>query len=160
VKTRNKVIAGGAFAIIVAAISVIVGCPQFAATRNSYFDANNGRLKIQWVCFGRVYRESIEETEYSKLLKELGFEEQPAEWKPANTEELGIRRWFLPQHVSYTHGGIAADAYVFTRWAKSGEIGQVNVHQETAKFRNLIQKGDLGEVEQYVTKLQVNAASK
>ncbi len=31
-------------------------------THNSYFDANNGRVKVQYDIFGWTYREDIEET--------------------------------------------------------------------------------------------------
>jgi hypothetical protein len=159
-KTRLKIIGGGFFAIVVAAIVVILVCPQIAATRNLYFDTNNGRLKVECVSFGRVYQESVEETDYSKLLKNLGFEELPAEWKLANAEELGIRRWFFPQHVSYTYGSIAADAHLFSQLVEVKEPGPAEARQEAAHLRELIQKGNRSETEQYLALLQQNAAAK
>lgn len=159
-KTRTKIIVGVFLAVIAAVVVVAFACPQVAATRNSYFDTNSGRLKVQCVSFGRIYQESVEETEYSKLLKSLGFEEQPADWKPANAEELGIRRWFAPQHVSYTYGKIAADAYMFSQWVKLNELSPAKAREETVRLRELIRKGDSWEIKQHVAHLQQNAASK
>ena len=156
-KTRTKIIAGVFLTVIAALIVIVFAYPQVVATRNSYFDTSNGRLKVQWVSFGRVYRESVEETEYSKLLKNLGFEEQPPEWKPANAEELGIRRWFFAQHISYAHGKIAADAYLFSQLVKLNETGPAKAREQAAHLRELIQKGDASEVKQYLALLQQNA---
>jgi transposase len=115
---------------------------------------------VQCVSFGRVYQESLEESEFSKLLKNVGFQEQPPVWKLANVEELGIRRWFFPQHVSYTHGKIAADAYLFSQWVKFNELDPAKAREEAARLLELIQKGDPWEVKQYVAHLQQSAASK
>lgn len=159
-KTRTKILTGASLAVIVTAIVTVFACPQVAATRNSYFDTNNGRLKVECVSLGRIYEDSVEETEYSKLLKNLGFEEQPPEWKLANAEELGIRRWFFPQHVSYTHGKIAADAYLFSQLVKLNETGSGKAHEQAAHLRVLIQKGNAAEVKQYLALLQQNATNK
>lgn len=119
-KTRTKIIVGVFLTVIVAVIVVVFACPQVAATRNSYFDTTNGRLKVQCVSFGRIYQESVEETEYSKLLKKFGFEELPADWKPANSAELGIRRLLETQHVHHQYGKLPTDATTF-------EIGRAHV---------------------------------
>lgn len=159
-KTRSKAIIGVAVAVILACVMVVFVFPQVAATRLSYFDTNNGRLKQQWVSFGRVYREAVEETEYSRLLKNLGFAEQPTEWRLANAEELGIRRWFFPQHVSYTHGKLAADAYLFSQLVKFNETAPAKARDEAARLRDLIQKGNASEVKDYLALLQRNDAAK
>lgn len=159
-KTRSKAIIGVAAAVILAGVVIVFAFPQVAATRLSYFDTNNGRLKQQWVSFGRVYREAVVETEYSKLLKNLSFAEQPTEWKLANAEELGIRRWFFPQHVSYTHGKLAADAYLFSQLVKVNEPAPAKAREEVARLRELIQKGNASEVKDYLALLQRNDASK
>src|SRR6266545_5920247 len=116
-KTRTKIIVG----VLLAVIVVVFACPQVSATRNSYFDTNSGRLKVQCVSFGRIYQESVQETEYSKLLKSLGFEELPAEWKPAYSTELGIRRFFHAQNVSYHYGRVRARVKEFIMWLELQE---------------------------------------
>src|SRR5712671_3111603 len=113
----HHILIAGLFAFVMAVLVVVFICPQLAATRKSYFDRNNGRIRVQWVGFGRVYKELVEETDFSKLLKNLDLAELPADWKPANSEELGMRRLFLPQHVSYTDGKVAADVYLFIKIA-------------------------------------------
>lgn len=150
----SKIIIGVAAALIPVSMVIVLAFPQIAATHLSYFDTNSGRLKQQWVSFGRVYREAVEETEYSKLLKNLGFPEQPTEWKLANAEELGIRRWFFPQHVSYTPGKLAADAYLFSQLVKVNEPAPAKAREEAARLRQLIQKGNASEVKDYLALLQ------
>jgi hypothetical protein len=160
IKTRSKGILSIAVAIISASLVTAFAFPQIAATRLSSFDTNNGRLKQQWVSFGRVYREDVEETEYSKLLKNLGIAEQPPEWRLANAEELGIRRWFFPQHVSYAHGKIAAHAYAFVQLVKLNEPAPAKAREEVERLRELIQKGNASEVKDYVVLLERNSTRK
>lgn len=158
-KTRTKIIAGVFLALIVAAI-VVFACPQIAATRNSYFDTTNGRLKVQCVSFGRVYLESVDETEYSKLLKEFGFKELPADWKPAYATELGIRRFFHAQNVSYHHGKVRARAKEFTIWLELQEkMPRQEKREHLNKFRTLVREGTPEQIHEYVMGLQQNAAS-
>src|SRR5438445_3801088 len=107
-KKRLLIIAVVCTAAAIAILLVALACPQAAATRKSYLDINTGRLRVQWVGVTRVYRESIEETDFSTLLKNHGLAEGPTEWRLANVEELGIRRLFFPQHVTYAYGKIAA----------------------------------------------------
>ena len=52
-------------------IVILLVYPQIIGSWNSYFDTNNGRLKIEQASLGVVYRRTIEETHYSKLLKRL-----------------------------------------------------------------------------------------
>lgn len=159
-KVPSKNIMGVAAAVVLTALVIAFAFPQIAATRLSYFDTSNGRLKRQWVSFGRVYREAVEETEYSKLLKNLGFAEQPTQWRLANAEELGIRRWFFPQHISYIHGKLAADAYLFSQLVNVNERAPTKAREEAAHLRELIQKGNASEVKDYLALLQRNDPSK
>lgn len=160
-KTRTKIIVGVLLAVTVAVIVVVFAFPQVAATRNSYFDTNSGRLKVQCVSFGRIYQESVEETEYSKLLKSLGFEELPAEWKPAYSTELGIRRFFHAQNVSYHYGRVRARVKEFTMWLELQEKADAREKREqVTKFRTLVREGTPEQIQEYVNSLQHNAASK
>jgi hypothetical protein len=153
-KIRWRIIAAVFLAIMSVAIVVVFLCPPVVATRYSYFDTNNGRLKVQCVSFGRVYRESIEDSKYSKLLKDYGYEELPAEWKRANAEELGVRRLFYAQKVSYNYGQVAADAKVFATFLELKKLQDNEAREQISRFRALLQKGTPTEVRQYVESLQ------
>ncbi|MBI5386480.1 MAG: hypothetical protein HZA90_17550 [Verrucomicrobia bacterium] len=160
-KKRTKIIASVLLAIIVAAIVIAFGCPQVAATRNSYFDTSNGQLKVQCVSFGRIYRESVEETEYSKLLKKFGFEELPADWKPANSAELGIRRLFETQHVHHQFAKLPTDATTFAAWLQLQErASEQEKREQLNKFRTLVREGTPEQIHEYVKGLQQNASTK
>ena len=161
-KTRTKTIVGVFLTLIVAVIVVVFAFPQVAATRNIYFDTNSGRLKVQYVSFGRIYHESVEETEYSKLLKEFGFEEESADWRPAFSTELGIRRFFHPQNVSYHYGRVRARVKEFSMWLELQEKADAREKREQlAKFRALVREGSPEQIQEYVSSLlQRNAASK
>jgi hypothetical protein len=161
-KTRTKTIVGVFLTLIVAVIVVVFAFPQVAATRKIYFDTNSGRLKVQCVGFGRIYHESVEETEYSKLLKEFGFEDESADWKPAFSRELGIRRFFHPQNVSYPYGRVRARLKEFTMWLELQEKADAREKREQlAKCRALVREGSPEQIQEYVSSLlQQNAASK
>ena len=57
-------------------------------TERTYFDINNGRLKIQKVFIGIVYNESVNNTDYSNLLQSYKFPKQPPKWKLAWTRRI------------------------------------------------------------------------
>ncbi|MCX7625399.1 MAG: hypothetical protein N2Z21_04230 [Candidatus Sumerlaeaceae bacterium] len=159
-KKCTKIIAGAFLALIAAPFVIVFACPRVAATRNSYFDTNNGRLKIEYVSFGRVYRQFIEETEYSKLLKKFGFEELPPEWKPANSAELGIRRLLETQHVHHQYAKLPTDAMTFALWLQLLEgASDQEKREQLEKFRTLLRDGTPDQIHQYVMGLQQNAVS-
>lgn len=153
-KVRPKIVGGVFLGVVLAALMVAFVCPQVAATRYGYFDINNGRKKLEWVSFGRTYRESVEDTEYSKLLKNLGFEESPAEWKVATQEELGLRRFFYTQYVDYHYGRIAAESKIFALSIGLKQPAPALAHDLAAHFRALTQKGDSSEVTRYIVLLE------
>lgn len=160
-KKRTKIFAGVLVAVIGAVVVITFACPQVAATRNSYFDVNNGRLKVQCVSFGRVCQESVEETEYSKLLKKFGFEELPADWKPANSAELGIRRLFETQHVHHQFAKLPTDATTFAAWLQLHErASEREKREQLNKFRTLVREGTPEQIHDYVKGLQQNASTK
>jgi hypothetical protein len=152
-KTRSKVTVNVLAIVVLIALVVVFFFPQFAATRYSYFDVNNGRIKLDWVSFGRVYRESVEDTEYSKLLKNLGFEEMRPEWKLATQRTFGVLRFFGTQYVDYYEGGIVADCKVFAVTVELNKIDPSKSRDLTAHFRSLVQKGDPSEVREFVSHL-------
>jgi hypothetical protein len=158
-KTRTKIIVGIFLALIVAAIVVVFACPQVAATSHNYFDINNGRVKVECVSFGRVYHESVEETGYSKLLKQFSFEELPADWKPANSAELGIRRLLETQHVHHQYAKLPTDATVFAAWLQLQEkASEQEKREQLNKFRTLVREGTPEQIHEYVTGLQQTAS--
>ena len=160
-KRRVTDIIAVAVAVILTGLAVVFAFPQVAGTRNVYLDTNNGRLKVQCVSFGRIYQESVEETEYSKLLKSLGFEELPAGWKPAYATELGVRRFFYAQNVSYQYGRVRACVKEFTLWLELQEGADAREKREqVAKFRALVRDGTPKQIQEYVNSLQQNASNK
>lgn len=158
-KTRTKIIAGVFLALIITLIVVLFACPQVAATSHSYFDVNNGRVKTERVSLGRVYSESVEDTEYSKLLTQFGFKEQPADWKPANSAELGIRRLLDTQHVHHEYAKLPSDAKTFAAWLQLQEkMSEQEKREKVNKFRALVREGTPEQVHEYVTSLQQTAS--
>jgi len=152
-KKRTKIIAGVFSALVFTVLAVALVFPQVAATRYGYFDVNNGRSKLEWVSFGRTYRRSIENTEYSNLLKNLGFEETPPQWELATEEELGLRRLFHAQFVDYYEGSIEADSKVFALTIAFERPERSKARELTEHFRALIRKGNSSEVREYVNRL-------
>ena len=152
-KTWPKIIAGIAFVVVIAVLLVAFVCPQIAATRYGYLDVNNGRKKLEWASFGRVYQQSVEDTEYSRLLRNLGFDEMPADWKLATQEELGLRRLFCTQFVDYNYGRIEANSKIFALSIGLKKLDTTRERDLAAHFRTLIQKGNVSEVKEYVNLL-------
>ena len=152
-KKRVKIIAGVVLALALLAVAVAIAFPQVAATRYGYFDVNNGQKKLEWVSFGRVYRESVGDTEYSKLLKNLGFNETLPDWKLATQEEMGLRRLFCAQYVDCFMGKIEADSKVFALTIESKKPDEAKAREMAEHYRSLVQKGDWSEVRQYVSLL-------
>lgn len=109
-------------------------------------------LKKQWDSFGLIYWESIEETDYSKLLNKFGLGEESSNWKLADSEELGVRRSFFPQNVSYSYGRIAARAREFSVWVdfciEYEELPIQEAREKTLFFHELVKKSsDSSEVQ-------------
>ena len=152
-KKRVKIIAGVTLAIVLVAVVVVIAFPQVAATRYGYFDANSGRKKVECISFGRVYQQSVEDTEYSKLLKNLGYKETPAEWKLASRESIGLRNLFPPGFVDYQEGTIEAQSRMFAMTVEMKKLDEAKARELVERFRALIQKGDSSEVRQYVSLL-------
>jgi len=148
---KKLIIIGVSFLVVVSAI-LLFAAPYFWGTCKVYFDLNNGLLKKQWDSFGLVYWESIEETDYSKLLKKFGLGEESSDWKLADSEELGVRRSFFPQNVSYSYGKIAARAREFSVWINScieyEELPIQEAREKTQAFHELVKKSsDSSEVQ-------------
>ena len=74
---KKKVIIIGVSCLVAVLAILLFTAPIFWGTCKVYFDLNNGLVKKQWDSFGLVYWESIEETDYSKLLKKFELSEDP-----------------------------------------------------------------------------------
>ena len=151
---KKAIIIGVSFFVVVLAI-LLFTAPFFWGTCKVYFDLNNGLAKKQWDSLGFVYWESIEETDYSKLLKKLELNEETSNWKLADSEELGGRRFFFPQNVSYSYGKIAAMAKMFSIWiAMCTEYEKLPTQEAREKvlyFSELVKKsGDSSEAKDYI----------
>lgn len=87
-KTRTKIITITVLVFVVVCISLI---PLVTLTnRHQLFDINNGRVRVKWESLGVTYRDRVEETTYSILLKDMGFEELPLDWRLANSAKIGF----------------------------------------------------------------------
>lgn len=151
---KKAIIIGVSFFVVVLAI-LLFTAPFFWGTCKVYFDLNNGLAKKQWDSLGFVYWESIEETNYSKLLKKFELNEETSNWKLADSEELGGRRFFFPQNVSYSYGKIAAMAKMFSIWiAMCTEYEKLPTQEAREKvlyFSELVKKsGDSSEAKDYI----------
>lgn len=151
---KKVIIIGVSFFVVVLAI-LLFAAPLFWGTSKVYFDLNNGLVKEQWDSFGLVYWESIEETDYSKLLKKFELSEETPNWKLAYGKELGGRRFFFPQNVSYSYGKIAAKAKMFSIWiAMCTEYENLPIQEAREKvlyFSELVKKsGDSSEAKDYI----------
>ncbi len=152
-KERVKLNAGVILAIVLGTGVVVIAFPQVAATRYGYFDAHNGREKVEWISFGHVYQQSMADTEYSKLLKNLGYKETPAEWKLASRQSIGLRKLFPPGFVDYQEGTIEAQSRMFAMTVELKKVDEAKARELVERFRALIRKGDSSEVRQYVSLL-------
>ena len=144
------------FILVLTLAGIVFVYPESASTTLYSFDANNGRMKTEYVTFGRTYRVFIEDTRYSKLLKGLSFEDLPPEWKLASAEEHGIRGWLFPQQMSYTYGKIAAKADYFAMMTSLDEYDSTKVPEQARRLQGLIQNGNRKAVDEYVAGLQRN----
>jgi len=149
-KKHTRIIAGVVIGLALVVLAVVIAFPQVAATRFGYFDVNNGRKKVELVIFGCHFRRSIEDTEYSKLLKKLGFKEASPDWKLATQEEMGIRRLFYTQYVDYYMGKIEADSRLFALTIELNKFDEAKAREISEHFRTLVQKGDSVDVRNYV----------
>jgi hypothetical protein len=151
-KTRTKIIVGVFLILIVTAAVVVFACD----TSHSYFDLNNGRVKTEYASFGRTYREAVEETEYSKLLKKFGFEELPADWKPANSV---VRRFLETRHVHHRYAKLPTDATTFALGLQLQEkASEQGKREQLAEFRTLVREGTPKQVHEYLTELERTGA--
>lgn len=153
-KTRLKNLAGLFLAAVITTAVIVFIFPQVAAVQYGYFDIKNGRQKLEWSSFGRVYRREVRDTEYSKLLQKLGFKETPAEWKMASQQSIGLRCLIPPGFVDYYEGTIEAQSRMFALAVEMKELNESKARELTEHFQDLVQKGDPSEVRQYVNHLQ------
>lgn len=151
---KKKVVIIGVSLLVAVSAILLFTAPFFWGTCKVYFDLNNGLLKKQWDSFGFIYWESIEETDYSKLLNKFGLREESSNWKLAYGEELGVRRSFFPQNVSYSYGRIAARAREFSVWIdfciESEELPIQEAREKTQFFYDLVKKSDSSETRDYI----------
>jgi hypothetical protein len=152
-KKRIKSILWIALIVALSVLAMVMVCPQVAATRYGYFDENNGRSRVDWVSFGRVYRRSIEETDYSRLLKKLGFEEMPPDWKLSSQEEQGLRGLLFRKYVDYYEGNIEADSKTFALTMELQKPDQAKARELVERFRALVREGDRSKIRDFVTTL-------
>ncbi len=150
----TKIIAVVFLGLTIIALIVLSFCAQIAATRHGYIDLNSGRLKSQYVSFGRVYQQSVEETEYSRLLKTYGFEELPANWQPTYSRELGLRYMLKTQRVHQKYVKLPTDTDGFAWWLKLKEgMSEQEKRKRLEEFHAFIRVGTPKQIHEYVQDL-------
>jgi hypothetical protein len=60
-------------------------------------DVNSGRLRHRRAVCGVIFQESVEETNFSRLVAENNLAATPPDWRPAWSHISGV-------HVDHTHG--------------------------------------------------------
>lgn len=137
------------FVFVVVWISLI---PLVTLTnRHQFFDINNGRVRVKWESLGVTYRDRVEETAYSILLKDLGFEELQPEWKQSGSKHIGL---LSTGYSCFQYGKVAADAKMFVMWLELQEkISPQDKREHVNKFRTLVREGTPKEVREYVESL-------
>jgi len=149
-KTRTKIITVAVFVFVVVWISLI---PVVTLTnRHQFFDINNGRVRVKWESLGVTYRDRVEETTYSILLKDMGFEELPPDWRLGNSKKIGF---FWDLHQTYRDAGnFSADAKIFVMWLELQEkMSPQDKREHVNKFRTLVREGTSKQVTEYVNVL-------
>ncbi|MDD4406298.1 MAG: hypothetical protein PHO36_16235 [Parabacteroides sp.] len=149
-KTRTKIITVAVFVFVVVWISLI---PLVTLTnRHQFFDINNGRVRVKWESLGVTYRDRVEETPYSILLKDMGFEELPPDWRLANSAKIGF---FWTLHQTYRDiGGLPSSSEMFVMWLElQKKISPQDKREHVNKFRTLVREGTSKQVKEYINSL-------
>jgi hypothetical protein len=104
---------------------------------------------VKWESFGVTYRDRVEETPYSLLLKDLGFEELPPDWRLANSAKIGF---FWTLHQTYRDAGnLSRDSKWFVEWLELQEkMSPQDKREHVNKFRTLVREGTSKQVTKYV----------
>ena len=131
-------------------LAIVIAVPRIRITRCGYFDVNNGRRRDELVVCGCVLRQSIEETKYSKLLKNLGFKELSPDWKLAYQDDKGL---LSGQFADYSMGEIESSSEAFALAIDLNKIDEAKARAMAERFRTLARKGDSSEVSEYVSGL-------
>jgi hypothetical protein len=139
--------------IVIASVVAVLGFPEVIGTRLIYFDVNNGKVKKQWLNNWRGGRESVEDTAYSRLLRKHGFKEHPARWELAHAEELGLRRLFFAQQVSYVPGKLLAASREFCLILETKKPENEETIREISTFKDLLEKENYSAVKDYLSSL-------
>ena len=146
-KKRTKIITISVFVLV----AVFFFLPLTVTTRHQFFDINNGWARVKWESLGVTYRDRVEETAYSILLKDLGFEELQPEWKQSGSKHIGL---LSTGYSCFQYGKVAADAKMFVMWLELQEkISPQDKREHVNKFRTLVREGTPEEVREYVESL-------
>lgn len=158
---RRTAIVGVCAALVVATMAGVWWArPDILATEHTYFDLNNGRIKKKWTSFGRAYRECVEETAYSRILKKYGFPEEPPEWRLAHSDDVGVlRRLTGTLHSDWHAGKLRVNAWSFAMELEADERDPATARALTERFRLLVKSGDRDRVNEFVNTLKRKSVS-
>ena len=150
-RSKVRVIVG---CILILGLFVLLLCPQLVATRYDYFDINNGNRKSEWKSFGRVYKERVEETPYSRLLQRIGMPRRNARWTVICQTQVGIQSILHKEYIDYIYGRIASDADDLATVLNLDGTNMVVAPEKIRAFQNLVEKGEDDAIKQYVINVQ------
>ena len=136
--------------IMLFAMWMAYNVPEVLGARMQYFDVNNGRVKYQWIsASGSVKREFVEDTEFTRLLREQGFKEQSAMWRPMVGHALGLRR--LSDYE--LRGGcppLSTAARHFCLALRFRTIGGEALSQEIVEFMAFLRRATRSDIRAYM----------
>jgi len=138
---------GGA-GVTLALVAVLT--PAICGYEVTYVDTLNGRLKTERVSLVPVRRVRIQDTEYTELLRECGFIEEGAEWKPAYRRELGLCMLRRQQRVHYEYGAVLAYLRQLGLTIRAIELGMAEKCQVVRQVKHMLSTQSAAEVRQYL----------
>ena len=121
--------------------------------RLHYFDVNNGWAKTETKVFGLVFQQTIDETAYSKTLKQIGLMELVPDWKLAMREKTGIWRLLNLHSDFYLYGQIQSDSRQFSEIIDSKKYNDLEAFDLVKQFRALVMSGNRTKIKEFVLNL-------
>lgn len=106
---------------------------------------------MKWESLGVTYRDRVEETTYSLLLKDMGFKELSPDWKQAGSRHIGL---LSTGYSCFQYGRVAANSKMFVMWLElQSEMSLQEKREYVNQFRTLVREGTSKQVTEYVNGL-------
>jgi len=150
---RKLLLSGVGTFLLIIAIFAYAMFPQLCPSSFGYFDIKSGKRKFEWKYLGLTYKVRIVETDYSKMLNELGVSSLDSQWRITSETR---NRLFGKEYWDYEYGRIAHDAERFAEVLETTNSTKLIKAEEIRHFRDLVAKGDSEEVRQYLAHIQAS----